>query len=250
MQSIILAAGLGKRLSSTHSDPKILLQIGEFSLLERHIVNLLELNVTRIIVCVGYKQELIINEIEKLGLNNVKIICNNEYHLGSTVSLWKTKELALEQCDTLLLDADVLYHPKILKVLSKSKSNNCLLIDRNFEAGDEPVKVCIHKEKITEFRKTIPSEIKFDTMGESVGFFKFSGEGLETIYDTCDKYISSEKHNEPHEEVIRECIICDKLDIGYEDITGLPWIEIDFPEDIEKAKRDILPRTPFTGPIR
>ena len=29
---------------------------------------------------------------------------------------------------------------------------------------------------------------------------------------------------------------------GYEDITGLPWTEIDFPEDVEKARELILPR--------
>ena len=27
-----------------------------------------------------------------------------------------------------------------------------------------------------------------------------------------------------------------------EDVTGLPWVEIDFPEDLEKARREILPR--------
>jgi choline kinase len=29
---------------------------------------------------------------------------------------------------------------------------------------------------------------------------------------------------------------------GYEDITGLPWIEIDFPQDIQRAQNDILPQ--------
>jgi choline kinase len=28
----------------------------------------------------------------------------------------------------------------------------------------------------------------------------------------------------------------------YEDITGLPWIEIDFEEDIRKAEAEILPK--------
>jgi len=250
MQAIILAAGSGKRLSSAHSDPKALLKIGEFSLLERHIASLVEINVTSVVICVGYQHELIIDEVEKLGLKNIKIICNNDFHLGSTVSLWKTREVSLKQCETLLLDADVLYHPQILKVLTKSKLSNCVLIDRNFEAGDEPVKVCIHRGKITEFRKTLPSNLKYDTMGESVGFFKFSGKGLETIYDTCEKYINSGKEDKPHEEVIRDCIIYDKMDIGYEDITGLPWIEIDFPEDIEKAKRQVLPKMPITEPIK
>ena len=27
-----------------------------------------------------------------------------------------------------------------------------------------------------------------------------------------------------------------------EDVTGLPWVEIDFPEDLEKARSEILPR--------
>ena len=29
--------------------------------------------------------------------------------------------------------------------------------------------------------------------------------------------------------------------VGYETIGGEPWIEIDFPEDIERAERNILP---------
>ncbi len=29
---------------------------------------------------------------------------------------------------------------------------------------------------------------------------------------------------------------------GYEDITGLPWIEIDYPSDLLRAERTILPR--------
>ena len=29
---------------------------------------------------------------------------------------------------------------------------------------------------------------------------------------------------------------------GFEDITGLPWIEIDFPEDLRRAREDIVPR--------
>ena len=29
---------------------------------------------------------------------------------------------------------------------------------------------------------------------------------------------------------------------GVEDVTGLPWIEIDFPDDIERARLEILPR--------
>jgi choline kinase len=29
--------------------------------------------------------------------------------------------------------------------------------------------------------------------------------------------------------------------IGFEDVSGAPWIEIDFPDDIRRATTDILP---------
>jgi choline kinase len=29
--------------------------------------------------------------------------------------------------------------------------------------------------------------------------------------------------------------------VGYEKIGGIPWIEIDFPEDIDRASLEILP---------
>ena len=30
--------------------------------------------------------------------------------------------------------------------------------------------------------------------------------------------------------------------VGQEKIGGLPWTEIDFPEDVTKAEREVLPR--------
>ena len=32
------------------------------------------------------------------------------------------------------------------------------------------------------------------------------------------------------------------MEVGYERIDGLPWTEIDFPEDVAHAEREILPR--------
>ena len=34
---------------------------------------------------------------------------------------------------------------------------------------------------------------------------------------------------------------------GVEDVTGLPWIEIDFAEDVERAESEILPRLEAPG---
>ena len=52
--------------------------------------------------------------------------------------------------------------------------------------------------------------------------------------------------SQPHEEALRELAINAGYNIGVEDITGLPWIEIDYPEDIERASHEILPKINVT----
>ena len=43
------------------------------------------------------------------------------------------------------------------------------------------------------------------------------------------------------EECIRDLLLANPADFAYEDITGLRWIEIDFPEDIIRARTMVLP---------
>ena len=44
----------------------------------------------------------------------------------------------------------------------------------------------------------------------------------------------------PYEEIIRDLLLAKPEQFSFEDITGLPWLEIDFPEDVVKAKDIIL----------
>ena len=54
--------------------------------------------------------------------------------------------------------------------------------------------------------------------------------------------ILSGQRNEYMEESIRNVLISSSPSrFGFENITGLPWIEIDFAEDVVRAKSEILP---------
>ena len=55
-------------------------------------------------------------------------------------------------------------------------------------------------------------------------------------------YIAKEENVAPYEEVIRHSLLNFPEKFGFEDISGIPWIEIDFPEDIERAHREIIPK--------
>ncbi len=54
---------------------------------------------------------------------------------------------------------------------------NCYLLDRDFVDGEEPVKIAIQDGVMVEFRKQLAEGLSYDTIGESVGFFRF-GSGM------------------------------------------------------------------------
>jgi choline kinase len=149
----------------------------------------------------------------------------------------------------LVLDSDVLFHPQIMQRLIDSLHENCFLLDRDFVAGDEPVKIAIHKGRMVEFRKALPAGLKYDTLGESVGFFKFDSNLAIKIAQLCDGYKTEGLLGAPHEEAIRDILRALPLAFAYEDISGLPWIEVDFPDDVERAIKQVLPsiREDFAG---
>jgi choline kinase len=56
-------------------------------------------------------------------------------------------------------------------------------------------------------------------------------------------YIERGETGQIYEVAIRDQLIdADPSVFKIADITGQPWIEIDFPEDVENAEREILPR--------
>ena len=236
MKALILAAGIGKRLKV--SIPKILLRIGNRSLLERHYDNLLSLGVKKIGIVVGYKSQYLIKCIKEIDKKKkIKIIKNPKYKLGSIVSLVRASSFFYERGELILMDGDVLYDKKILKKLIDTKKKDTLLIDKHFESGEEPVKVCIKNNKIYDFGKNVDNN--FDFQGESVGFFKFSKKTSIKLLNESKK-IKAKNKKAMYEDAIRKIIKYKKFFISFENITNLPWVEIDFKKDLNLAKKNIL----------
>ncbi len=76
-----------------------------------------------------------------------------------------------------------------------------------------------------------------------MGFFKLSAEVAEKIIVQTELYLTQGRRHEPCEETIRDVLLTSpRGTIAFEDITGMPWIEIDFAADIERANAEVLPR--------
>ena len=84
--------------------------------------------------------------------------------------------------------------------------------------------------------------MKFDTIGESVGFFRFAHAGARRLADLVAGYIESGRAQMPHEEAVRDLLKERSQPFDVADVTGLPWIEIDFPIDVVRATEEILPQ--------
>jgi choline kinase len=238
MKALMLAAGMGNRLGQVSQNrPKSLLKFQDKSLLQKHLQILQKYGILELVIIVGYRAELIQQEISDLRADDwVKIIYNPDYDRGSVVSFSRFRDSLEDKEDVLIMDADVLYDDRILAKLIDTQIPNCFLLDRSFEMGEEPVKICVKDNYLIEFRKQLDKDLKYDIIGESVGFFRFSAETIRELIDRADSYIRSGKVDTPYEEVIRDLLLANPTTFGYEDITGIPWIEIDFPEDIQKAR--------------
>ncbi len=237
MKAIILAAGRGQRLGEAAGGrPKCLLQYGGKTLLQRHIEILDGLGVARIFVVTGYGRDQIFETLSELDCRTpVTTLTNLKFEWGSVVSLFQASEALSDGADTILMDADVLYDPAILERLFSSQASNCLLLDRDFEPGDEPVKICVSGATPVEFRKLPDPAISWDYQGESVGFFRFDADMSARLRQKTREYIEQDRVYEPYEEVIRDLLRETPALFHIEDITGLDWLEIDFPEDMARA---------------
>lgn len=246
MKVVMLAAGIGARLgqSTEINIPKILLHFDGKSLLERHIDIFRRHGISELVLGVGFRHDDIQREIEALGAQSfVRTVLNKDYEQGSIVTLSKLHDEMCCGAPVLLMDADVLYDERLLERLIQSFNQNCLLIDRAFVPGDEPVKICVRDGHIVEFRKWLSAD--FDFCGESVGFFKFSPKIAEQIMRQTELCLRQGRQNEPYEETIRDVLLTSRLGtFAFEDITGIPWIEIDFADDVVRATNVILPRIP------
>ena len=243
-RALILAAGVGRRLGPrAEAGPKILIRIGGQSLLERHLRLLQFVGVTEIVLGIGFEAQRVEAELARLPYARamqISTIHNADYQRGSVVTIWSLRDALAAGGDVFVMDGDVLYDRRLLKRLVETPHRNCFLLDRDVEPGEEPMKLAMKDGDPVDFRKTL--ERPHDFYGESVGFFRLDEKAARDLATAARALIDRGRSDDYFEEALRDVLLASPPErFGVEDVTGLPWIEIDFPGDIERAEREILP---------
>lgn len=254
MRAIILAAGLGLRLQMPAGEqhPKCLLRFQGITLLERHLRALRSAGVTEVVLALGFEPQQVRAELARIEWQPApEIVLNPRYELGSVLTVHTVANALTRGGDVLLMDADVLYDEAILRALTAGASANRVLLDRDFEAGDEPVKLCLKNGVPIELRKQLAVGLDYDTIGESVGFFRFREDTARRLAQIVAQYVDDGRSNMPHEEAVRDLLLESGNRFEVADVTGIPWVEIDFPNDVKRAEQEVLPRlAPIAGAIQ
>jgi len=231
MKAILLAAGVGRRLSPlTDTTPKTLIRIGSLTVLERMLDSLIAAGTKDICLVVGHlkdKIKLVVGQNYKGAA--IRYIPNPDYERGSILSVWAARNCFDD--DILLMDSDVIFERAILEKLAGSKNENCFLIDKNYTESGEEMKIAALDKKVIQIARRITRE--YDEIGEGIGFLKLSVKYRKEFLEVFKSAVARDKDCD-YENALDELVR--RIPVGFEDITGLRWTEIDFEADIEKAK--------------
>ncbi|NLM21198.1 MAG: NTP transferase domain-containing protein [Peptococcaceae bacterium] len=125
MRAVILAAGEGSRLRAFSNRPKPLIPLLGLSLIERNILALKECGINDFVIITGcYAHEIrdYLGKGEQLGVN-VNYLHNSDWKLGNGVSASTFQQLYCENEKYILMMADHIFEPELLKSVIEAAKN-------------------------------------------------------------------------------------------------------------------------------
>ena len=163
MKAIIIAAGMGIRLSGISGDvPKPLTPVKGVPLLERIILTCRNAGVTEFGFVTGYWGEQLkeyFGDGSRLGVK-IEYVYNPEWKKANGISALKAKELVKGERSFLLLMSDHLFNAGMLKgIIANPENTNLLAIDPDIDGiFDLPdaTKVNTMRDRIVSIGKEIP----------------------------------------------------------------------------------------------
>ena len=239
MQAVILAAGMGRRLGElTGDNTKCMLEVNGVKLIDRALACLSELNLSRVVLVVGYKGE----NVKRYVGNNYKgmevvYVDNPIYDKTNNIySLYLAKEYLVAE-DTLLLESDLIYEPAVLHRIVENDYPNLALVDKYESWMDGTVVLLNDEGKIKNFiskRDFKYSDI--DHYYKTVNIYKFSKEFSATHYVPFLKaYCQALGRNEYYEQVLKVITLLDDSPLKALPLQGEQWYEIDDIQDLDIA---------------
>ena len=241
MQAIILAAGMGRRLGEyTKDNTKCMVPVNGVRLIDRLLHQLSNLELSRVVIVVGYQAENLKSYIGTRYANQLTIeyVENPVYDKTNNIySLWLAKE-RLQEDDTLLIESDLIFSDRLFPMVLENPYPNLALVAK-YESWMDGTMVRIDTDNnIVNF---IPKQAfdysHVDSYYKTVNIYKFNQEFLRNSYvPFLDAYTKAVGDNEYYENVLRIITLLDNSNLKALDIGRERWYEIDDKQDLDIAE--------------
>ena len=232
--AVILAAGLGKRISDrTNGGPKALLEVHGRTLLARSIEALHDAGFSSVIVVTGHASDMIRPSLANPPAGMViDERWNPDYATANNiVSVLTVADLVSD--GFCLLNCDITFDPSILVDVAALDSGNWLVVDGDEPLGHEEMKVILDEDGVlTRISKLLDPSL---SAGEYIGICRFDATGAATLMASARRLVAAGSTNLYYE---------DAMDAAAADLalracwTGRrAWTEIDDEDDYQRALR-------------
>jgi choline kinase len=227
-RAVILAAGNGKRMGRLTADrPKAMLDVGGRSLITRSLDALALVGIDDVTIVVGYEQQRMRDHLE----DRVRFIENPRYQTtNSLYSLWLAREVLAN--GAVIMNADILVSSGLLRRLVFAPVDDAVLIDTSSSYGDEEMKVKTWQGFAVDFGKDLPP---WEAHGENVGVLKFGPQGARRLVGHLDRLIAAGDVKAWAPAAFRA--LSHEWPLRVVTTDDLPWTEIDFPDDLARARQ-------------
>lgn len=221
MKVIILAAGVGSRLGL--NTPKALVKLDDnISILDSQLSAFGKyFDQADILVVIGFKKELIMEQYP-----NLKLINNEKYETTNTSkSLLRGLEMIDINEDAIYINGDVVFDPSINELILNNRDRNLICVN-NARVSEEEVKYSLGKDNtINYLSKTVN-----DPLGEAVGINYLNHRYINEF----KKCLQSCSDNDYHEKAV-ELAIEKGIKFYPANIGKRLCIEVDFEQDLKNA---------------
>jgi choline kinase len=214
--------------------PKCLVTLGGETLLSRNIRLLRDAGIDEVAVVIGCAADTV-----RRTCQGVQFVENARFaQTNSLYSLWLARPLLTD--GFLVMNCDILVHPQLVTDLLTAQVEDALLLayrDDDTTYGSEEMKVRVRRGRVVDISKTMPDE---EADGENVGMAKFGAEGARLLIEQMDALIADGDHKAWAPRAFKA--FAERRPLHAIGTRGLPWTEIDFPEDYRNAVEAVLPR--------
>ncbi|NUR76309.1 MAG: phosphocholine cytidylyltransferase family protein [Thermoleophilia bacterium] len=226
MHALILAAGRSSSLAD--STPTCLLEVGGRPLLSHQLDAARAAGAQRLTVVTGHGHD----RVRALVAGEVDIVHNERFaDTGSLYSFWLARSRV--RGDVLVLNCDVLFPDHVLRGLLHRGS--ALAFDSRCAESREHIKATEEGRLVELNKEPLPQ----DTSGEHLGLLHLTDEVARAAFDTADELVRQGRDHDALSTAIN--IVAGRHSIACVDVAGLPWVEIDHPEDLDEARTEVWP---------